>query len=184
MFKSSSTSLILIGVLAVIAGIVALAWPGITLLVIVIMFAVYAFTDAVLQATRAFSSAGAGPVVGHLLIGLIDVAAGICALAWPSPTLLALVWVVGIWAIVGGGVEFFAGFGSGETAGLRALLLLGGLISVAFGVFVLARPGAGAFTLALAYGVFALCYGVSQITAGVQLRSAGREISSVLGDAA
>jgi uncharacterized membrane protein HdeD (DUF308 family) len=184
MFKSASTNLIVIGVLAVIAGIVALAWPGVTVLVLVIMFAVYAFTDAVLQGTRAFGSATAGPVAGHLLLGLVDLAAGIFAITWPAPTLLALVYVVGIWAIVGGGVEFFAGFGAGEGAGLRALLLLGGLISVAFGVVLLARPGIGAYTLALVYGLFALCYGISQVTAGIQLRGAGQDVSSVLGEAA
>lgn len=181
MFKSASTNLIVIGVLAVIAGIVALAWPGVTVLVLVIMFAVYAFTDAVLQGMRAFSSATAGPVAGHLLLGLVDLAAGIVAIAWPGPTLLALVYVVGIWAIVGGGVEFFAGFGAGEAAGMRALLLLGGLVSVAFGVVLLSRPDVGAYSLALIYGLFALCYGVTQLTAGIQLRSAGRDIGSVVG---
>jgi uncharacterized membrane protein HdeD (DUF308 family) len=61
MFKSRSTSMILLGVLAIIAGIVALAWPGITILVLVIMFAIYAFSDAVLQGARAFSAGGPPP---------------------------------------------------------------------------------------------------------------------------
>src|SRR5258708_12008785 len=86
MFKSMSTSLILRGVLAIIVGIIALAWPGVTILALVILFAVYAFIDAGLQAMRAFSSATAGPVFGHLLLGLIDLAAGVIALAWPRPT--------------------------------------------------------------------------------------------------
>src|ERR1700751_4107793 len=60
MFKSSSTSLILLGVLAVVVGIVAIAWPGVTVLALVILFAVYAFIAAGLQAARAFSSRGAG----------------------------------------------------------------------------------------------------------------------------
>ena len=53
MFKSTSTSLILLGILAVIAGIVALAWPGITVYALVILFAVYAFIDAGLKARMA-----------------------------------------------------------------------------------------------------------------------------------
>jgi uncharacterized membrane protein HdeD (DUF308 family) len=52
--KSESTSLILLGVLAVIVGIIAIAWPGVTILALVILFAVYAFMDAGLQAARAF----------------------------------------------------------------------------------------------------------------------------------
>ena len=180
MFKSSATSLILVGVLAIIAGIVALAWPGITIYALVILFAVYAFTDAVMQGAQAFSSGGAGPVLGHLLMGLIDVAAGVVAIAWPGETALVLVFVIAAWAIVGGVAEFFFGFGAGESAGTRALFLLGGLVSVAFGVVLFARPGVGAVTLALLYGLFAIIYGVTQITAGVQLRSAGKSVQSVL----
>ena len=78
--KSDSTSLILLGVLAIIVGIIAIAWPGVTILALVILFAVYAFMDAGLQAARAFSSGSAGPVFGHLLLGLVDLAAGVIAL--------------------------------------------------------------------------------------------------------
>ena len=184
MFKSTSTSLILLGVLAIIAGIVALAWPGVTVLALVILFAVYAFMDAGLQTVRAFSSPGAGPVFGHLLLGLVDIAAGVIALAWPGPTALVLVLVVGAWAFVGGLFEFFAGFQSGETAGTRAMFILGGLVSIAFGVVLFARPGVGAVTLALLFGLFALIYGVTQISMGIQLRSTGKTLHSVLGNAA
>jgi len=184
MFKSTSTSLILTGVLAVIVGILAIAWPGVTVFALVILFAVYAFIDAGLQAMRAFSSDSAGPVFGHLLLGLVDVAAGVIALVWPGPTALVLVLVVGVWAFVGGIFEFFAGFQSGETAGTRALFIFGGLVSVAFGVVLFARPGVGAVTLALLFGLFSLVYGISQITLGSQLRKTGQTLHSVMQDAA
>ena len=77
MFKSTSTSLILTGVLAVIVGIIAIAWPNVTVLALVILFAVYAFIAAGMQAARAFASRDAGPVFGHLLLGLVDLAAGV-----------------------------------------------------------------------------------------------------------
>ena len=89
--KSTSTSSILLGVLAVIVGIIAIAWPGVTILALVILFAVYAFMDAGLQAARAFSSRSAGPVFGHLLLALIGLAAGAVALAWPGSTAYVLV---------------------------------------------------------------------------------------------
>jgi uncharacterized membrane protein HdeD (DUF308 family) len=182
--KSSSTSLILLGVLAIIVGILALAWPGVTVYALVILFAIYAFIGAGLQAMRAFSSDGAGPVFGYLLLSLIDLAAGVVALVWPGPTALVLVLIVGIWAVVGGLFEFFAGFGHGETAGTRALFILGGLVSVAFGVVLFARPGIGAVTLALLFGLFSIFYGISQITLGAELRRTGKTLQSVLGDAA
>ena len=184
MFKSTSTSMILIGVAAIIAGIIALAWPGVTILALVILFAVYAFSDAILQGSRAFSSDGAGPVAGHLLLGLIDIAAGVIAIAWPGPTALVLVYVVGAWAIVGGVAEFAFAFAAGERAGTRALFLLGGLVSVAFGVVLLARPGVGAVTIALLFGLFALFYGSSQIAGGIQLRSVGKNARTLLHQAA
>jgi uncharacterized membrane protein HdeD (DUF308 family) len=179
MFKSTSTSMILAGILAVIVGVIAIAWPGVTILALVIVFAIYAFIGAGLQAARAFSSPGAGPVLGHLLLGLVDLAAGVIALAWPAPTAFVLVIVVAAWALVGGVTEFLAGFQSGETAGTRALFILSGLVSVAFGVLLFARPGVGAVTLALLFGLYSLIYGFSQITAGIQVRHLGGDVKSL-----
>jgi uncharacterized membrane protein HdeD (DUF308 family) len=167
-FKSTSTSLILIGVLALIFGIVAIAWPGVTILALVIMFAIYAFMDAGFQTMRAFSSRSAGP-----LLAVVGLGAGLFALVWPAPTAYVLVIVVASWALVGGAAEFFAAFQTGESAGTRALFLLSGLVSFVFGVLLFARPGVGAVTLALLFGLYALIYGFSQITAGVQLRQVG-----------
>jgi len=174
MFKSTSTSLILTGILAVIVGIIAIAWPSVTILALVILFAVYAFIAAGMQAARAFSSRDAGPVFGHLLLGLIDLAAGVVALVWPGPTAYVLVIIVAAWALVGGVVEIVGGFGAGETAGTRAMFILSGLVSVAFGVLLFARPNVGAVTLALLFGLYSLIYGFSQITAGVQVRQLGK----------
>src|SRR6201987_2592140 len=134
MFKWKSPSLILLGVLAIIVGIIAIAWPGVTILALVILFAIYAFIDAGLQAVRAFSSRSAGPVFGHLLLALVDLAAGVIALAWPGPTALVLVLIVGIWAITAGLIEIAAALGAGQPAGTRAMFILGGLASIAFGV--------------------------------------------------
>jgi uncharacterized membrane protein HdeD (DUF308 family) len=184
MLRSTSTSMILLGVLAIIVGILALAWPGVTIFALVVLFAVYAFMAGGLQAARAFSSKSAGPVFGHLFLGLIDLAAGVVALVWPAPTALVLVLIVGIWAFVGGFFEIFAGFGSGETAGTRALFILGGLVSIAFGVVLFARPGIGAVTLALLFGLFSLLYGISQIVLGAQLRRTGNALHSIVEDPA
>ena len=176
MFKSTSTSLILLGVLAIIVGIVAIAWPQATILALVILFAVYAFMDAGLQAARAFSSRSAGPVFGHLLLALISLAAGVIAVVWPGPTAYVLVIVVAAWALVGGLVEIFAGFQSGEAAGTRAMFIISGLVSVAFGIVLFARPNVGAVTLALLFGLYFMIYGFSQIAAGVQVRQLGNAV--------
>src|ERR1700745_614449 len=176
MFKSLSTSLITRGILAVTTGIIALAWPSVTVLTLVILFAVYAFIAAGLQAARAFSSRNAGPVIGHLLLGLADLAAGVVALAWPGPTALVLVLIVGVWAIIAGLVEFSAAFASGEPAGTRATLILGGLITIAFGVVLCARPGLGAITLALLFRLFNLIAGIWMLAQGTALRRTAKPL--------
>ena len=92
------------------------------------------------------------------------------AVAWPGPTAYVLVLVVASWAIVAGGLEFIAAFQHGETAGLRALLIVSGLVSVMFGVVLFAHPRIGAFTLALLFGLFTLVYGIAELTSGIELR--------------
>ena len=180
MLKSLSTSLIARGFLALAVGIIALAWPGVTVFALVVLFAVYAFIAAGLQAMRAFSSAKAGPVIGHLLLALVDIAAGVVALTWPGPTALVLVLIVGIWAIIAGLVEIAAAFQAGEQAGTRALFVLGGLVSVAFGVVLCARPHMGAIALALLFGLFNLIAGIWMIVQGIELRRTGKTMDSAV----
>ena len=180
MVKSLSTSLIVRGILALGVGIMALAWPGVTVLALVILFAVYAFIASGLEAMRAFSSAKAGPVIGHLLLGLADLAAGVIALAWPAPTALVLVLIVGAWAVAAGLVQIAAAFGAGEPAGTRAMFVLGGLISVAFGVVLFAHPGVGALTLAVLFGLFNLIYGAWALMQGIELRHAKKELPAAV----
>ena len=168
--KSLSTFLIIRGVLALIVGILAVAWPLVTVYVLVVLFAVYAFLDAGLQAARAFSGVRAGAVVGRLLLALIDIAAGIVALVYPDITAVTLVVIVAIWAIVFGVLELFAAFGAGETAGTRTWFVVAGLVSIVFGVVLASSPDVGAISLAVIYGIFSLAFGITEIMLGVQAR--------------
>ena len=178
MVKSLSSSLILRGILAIVVGVLALAWPGITVLALVILFAVYAFMAGGLQAMLAFSSERPGSVIGHLLFGLACLAAGVIALAWPGPTAYVLVLVVATWAVVAGLFELFAAFQPGETAGTRTLFILSGLVSITLGVVLFAHPRIGAFALALLFGLFSLIYGVWALISGIELRGLDREAES------
>ena len=111
--------------------------------------------------------------------GILAVIIGIIALAWPGPTALVLVLIVGVWAITAGLVEFSAAFASGEPAGTRATLILGGLITIAFGVVLCARPGIGAITLALLFGLFNLTAGTWMLVQGIALRRTGKTLHPV-----
>lgn len=178
MFRSTSTSLIVRGVLAIIIGIIAAVWPGVTVLALVLLFALYAFVDAVFEGAQAFSSQRVWPVLGHLVLALIDFAAGLIAVTWPAPTALVLTLIVGIWAIAAGVSGIIAAFLRGESAGTRAMFIVTGLLSVSFGAIVVDRPVAGALTVALLFGLFSIASGVIAVMQGDQLRRTGTVLHS------
>ena len=106
------------------------------------------------------------------------------AIVWPGPTVLVLVLIVGTWAVAAGVAEIIAAFARGESAGTRAMFILAGLVSIAFGVVLFSRPNVGAVTLALLFGLFSLVFGVSEIVIGTQLRHTGKTLHSVVDQAA
>ena len=180
MFSSLSRSLLWAGLLAAAIGVVAIVWPGVTIAFVVAIFAVAAFVAAVNQAMRAFSSATAGPVAGHLLLAAVDVAAGVGAIVWPGITAYALTIWIGAWAIVTGFGEFAMAFGSHETAGDRALFGFGGLLSVALGVVLFARPDVGAVSLATVFGLFSLSYGIWSVVLAARTRQYAAKLDAAV----
>jgi uncharacterized membrane protein HdeD (DUF308 family) len=166
------SSLVWRGILALVIGIIAIAWPEITVGAFVILFAFYAFLAGILEGVRAFRSEAAGPAIGRYLLAALDIAAGVVALAWPGITALVLVIWVAIWALVTGVMEIVLAFGHSRAAGERALLGLTGVLSIAFAVVLFVRPDIGAITLAQLYGFFSLVTGVSLLALAVNLRTA------------
>jgi uncharacterized membrane protein HdeD (DUF308 family) len=170
MFRLSSRSLLWRGLLGIAIGIIAIAWPGVTVGAVVFIFAVLVFSDSLIQLFRAFETDDGWQIVGHILLGLIDIAAGVVALAWPGITAEVLTIWIGIWAIVIGGGEFAMAFGVEGTAGDRLLFGLTGVISVALGAVLLAHPDEGAVALAEVFGLFSLAFGISSLMLSLSLR--------------
>ena len=180
MFSSLSGSLMWRGLLALAVGITAIVWPGVTVFALVVIFAVAAFCYAFLELEQAISSDGAGAVFGYLLLALVDLAAGVIALAWPGATALVLTIFIGVWAVVAGVGEVALTFGSGETGGERALFALGGLVSIAFGIVLFARPDIGAISLAEVFGLFSLIYGTISLVLSARVKDSGEVISHTM----
>ena len=170
MFRSSATSLLWRGLLGLAIGVIAIAWPGVTVGAVVFIFAVAVFTDAVIQITRAFNTDAVGPVLGRVLLALVDVAAGVVAIAWPGITAEVLTIWIGIWAFVTGVGEFAMAFSSGGTTASRFMLGLTGLISVALGVVLVVRPDVGAVSLAQVFGLFSFAYGIANVILALSAR--------------
>jgi len=171
MFKSMSTSLLWRGIAAIGVGVVSVAWPDITVGAVVILFAFYAFVTAGADAARAFASRDAGPVLGYLLLSGLSAAAGVLALVWPDITAMALTLCVSAWAFVSGALEVTLAFRRGAAAGERAFWMLGGLVSMAFGVVLAIRPDAGAVTLATVFGLFSIISGIQALVLSSQMRN-------------
>jgi uncharacterized membrane protein HdeD (DUF308 family) len=169
MFRSSSTSLLWRGLLGLAVGIIAIAWPGVTVGAVVFIFAVAVFTDAIIQITRAFNDDAVGPGFGRVLLALIDVAAGVVAIAWPGITAEVLTIWIGIGAFVTGVGELAMAFSSGGTAGSRFMFGLTGLISVALGVVLVVRPDVGAVSLAQVFGLFSFAFGIANLILAVSV---------------
>lgn len=164
------------GVLAIIIGLIALFWPGITIGAMVFIFAIYAFVDAGMESVAAFTSRHAGSLIGLLLVAVLDVIAGVFAIAWPGITALALVWIIAFWALVTGVAGIVFAFGEGETVGERALVALTGLVSIVLGLVFLRRPDIGAVTVAELFGLFALVSGVTILVVSANVRSDARSL--------
>jgi len=179
MLSSVSRSLLWRGLLALAVGVIAIAWPGVTIGAVVIIFAIGAFTSGIWQAGSAFSQDRFGPVLGHLLLALLDGAAGIVALAWPGITAYALTIWIGAWAVVTGAWELAMVFGSAEAAGRRALFGISGLISIALGVVLFARPDVGAVSLVEVFGIFSFAAGISSLVLAGEARHSGSQIESL-----
>jgi len=172
MFSSMTNRLRWYGVFAIVIGVVSVAWPRITIGAFVILFAVFAFMGAAIEALHAFSSDRAGPVAGYLLLSLLSVGAGIVALVWPGITALTLTIVIATWAIATGLAEVALAFRRDEAAGRRAMWALGGLISIALGVVLALRPDIGALTLAMVFGLFSIFSGVQALVVSTSARHA------------
>lgn len=176
MNTSVSSSLIWRGAFAIVIGLITICWPSITVGALLILFAVYVLLDAITQLVLARAGRRAGEeVAGRYLAAVLDVAAAVITLAWPDITALALVVLVGLWAVVGGFVEVVAAFTVATHTAERVLLAAAGVLSVLLGVVLLAHPHAGAFALAVVFGLFALFFGFNALMMGWRLRNLERE---------
>lgn len=168
-------ALFLRGIAAVIFGLLAFFWPGVTGLVLVILFGAYAFVDgvfALISAIRAAESHErwiAFAVEG--IVGLI-----IAAVTFFSPLIaaIALYWVIAIWAVLTGILELVAAGQLRKLIPNEWLLVLGGVASIAFGILLVVYPVAGAITVIYLIGAYAIFFGVMMIGLSLRLRAHAR----------
>jgi len=159
------------GILAIIFGLLCLLTPGIAVGALVLLFAAYMLVDGIFAIISGVTAARSGERWGLLILeGIVDLAAGAIAIIWPAITLVALVWIVAIWAIMSGALMLAAAFALNRDYG-RWLLALGGIASLVFGIMLIIEPLIGAVVLTLWIGAYALVFGVLLLVLSFQLNS-------------
>ena len=144
------------GIAAIIFGVLAWAWPGVTLITL----------------WGGWQSKGDGgkPMWQVVLIGLLGVAAGVFTFLAPGLTAFALLILIAVWAIANGVFEIAAAIRLRKEIANEWLIILSGVISIAFGALMLANPGAGAMAVLWLIGAFAIVYGVVLVSLAFKLR--------------
>jgi uncharacterized membrane protein HdeD (DUF308 family) len=170
------------GVLGIIFGCLALIFPGPTILSLVLLFSAYMLVDGIFGIISAVRAIRRKEDRWGLLIfeGLLDIATGVVAFLWPGLTVVAFVWLIAAWAMVSGGLMTAAGFRLNMDHG-RWWLVLGGLLSLAYGVLLIITPLIGAVVLTWWLGAYALVFGVALVIFSLKLRSRQHERVSPTG---
>lgn len=173
-------SWVLRGLLAILFGILTFIMPGVTLRVLVLLFAGYAFVEGIVNCIAAVRAPkGARRWWVLLLEGSVSVAAGMIAFFNPGISALVLIYLIGAWAIVTGAFEIAAAIRLRKQITGEWLLILSGVLSVLFGALLFFLPGLGALTIALYIGAYAILFGTLMIVLGFRLRRWGANRATV-----
>lgn len=177
-----SRGLTMRGIVAVVFGVVLLAWPEPTLAVMLYAFAGVAIADGALAIYTAYDAAPKGERWWLVLSGIAGILTGIVVLTWPELSAIALLYGIGAWAIVNGVIDLAGALFGKVPSSSRLPLTLRGLVSVAFGVIMFWKPGAGALALVTLVAAFAIVSGIAFISMGREVKRAPERAEEFLRD--
>lgn len=155
------------GALSIALGVMILVWPGISLVALTIVVGAYALANGLTDLGYAFTAEAKSRRGWFVFSGLVGIAFGVMVLAWPGISSLALLYVIGAYAIAFGILAIGASFQLPLDGRDTALLVLGGLGAILFGIVMFAQPGTGALATLALIAAFALVTGVSQLVVAI-----------------
>lgn len=158
------------GVAALLFGILSFLWPDSSLLALILVYGVYTIADGVFSLVGAIRGGGLTPRWWLALAGLVSLAAGAVALLWPGLTVVVMVILIGIWAIVRGVFEIIGAITLRKVIRNEWLLALAGVLSVLFGLALIAMPGLGALILLWIIGAWAIVFGILFVALAFRLK--------------
>jgi len=155
------------GLLAIALGVLILVWPGISLFALTIVFGAYAAATGVVGLAMAFTAQAKNERGWLVFSSLLGIAVGVMVLVWPSISALALLYVIGAYAVSLGVIAVGGAFWLPISGGDTALMILSGLVSIFFGIVIFARPGAGALVTLALIAAFALVTGITEVVVAI-----------------
>ena len=168
-------ALLIRGVLAVVFGLIAFLNPGITLAALVLLFGAYSLVDGVFSIVAGLRAAQRHERWWPLALeGLLSIVVGIIVFLMPAAAAFALLMLASAWSIVTGLFRIAAAIRLRREIQGEWLLILNGVLSVAFGVVIALWPAAGLVTLVWLVGFYAIVFGVILIALAFRLRSHGQ----------
>ena len=169
------------GAAAILFGIMALLLPDLALETLVLLFGVYALVDGLFSIFGAVRAAQQRRKWWTLLIvGVAGLGAGVVTFVWPDITAIALLYLIAAWAIVRGVFEVVAALQLRQHIRNELLLILSGILSVAFGVIIAVDPGAGALALVWVIGFYAILAGLLLLGVAWRLRGIAERHSGLI----
>jgi len=169
------------GALSVAFAVVILVWPGISLYALVLLFGAFSLASGIVTLGTAITGRMKEGRGWLALSGLAGIAVGVLVFSWTGMSALALLYVIGAYAIVLGIIAAGGAFWLPLDGGDRALLLLAGFVSILFGIVMFAKPGDGALVLLALIAAFALVSGISELVVAIGgQRLLEREVKSAL----
>ena len=175
-------SLVLRGVAGIVFGLILLINPRVSLTLLVYFFGAWALVDGLFAIFASLANRGEEPRwVALLLAGIAGVLIGVMTFFWPGVTAVVLLFLIGVWAIAVGIGEIVAALRLRKLIDGEWILLLAGLVSVAFGVLLLFFPGAGALAMIAWIAAAAIVLGILRVGLGLRLRKSMRREGGVEG---
>lgn len=163
--------ILLRGLCSIAFGLMAFAWPGITLISLAILYGFFALMDGAAAVSAGFAARHErGAWWGMVLVGLLGLAAGFVALLWPGITAVVLLVMIAVWAIARGVFEIIAAIALRKVLQNEWALVFAGALSILFGTLLLLRPAAGALAVVWLIASFAIAFGVLSVILALRLR--------------
>ncbi|PZF74373.1 HdeD family acid-resistance protein [Taibaiella soli] len=169
------------GVIALLLGLLALFAPGVTFTSLIIFLGAYLFIDGIFSV---LSALGARKTLKdwpwYLLSGITGIVIGLITFYHPFATATAVIYMIAFWSLIAGLVEITMAIRLARMIKGEGWYILGGALTILFGILILTNPIAGAITITMLFGIYAVMIGIMLISLSMRLRKRHNHHTSIV----